>query len=62
MANAKKCDRCGVLYEKDKSETHLTIIKRVYQLSQLYTYKDDNFDLCEKCKQELEQWFKRGEE
>ena len=60
MAIAKKCDRCGMLYEKNKSGTHLTIVKRVFQLSQLYSYRDEIFDLCEKCKQELKKWFEGG--
>ena len=53
--NAKKCDRCGTLYNIKKD-----IPKPKYRLSVHHPYKDRFYkpiDLCEKCNAELDKWF-----
>ena len=53
--NAKKCDRCGVLYEGDggyKKEGDVRLIRNGY-------FNDDYIDLCPTCNRSLLEWFKR---
>lgn len=53
---AKKCDRCGVLYE---IETESTIkLSRVFPGS----YRNNKgYDLCPECSKKLKAWLKEGE-
>lgn len=53
--NAKKCDRCGVLYEGDggyKKEGDVRLIRNGY-------FNDYYIDLCPTCNRSLLEWFKR---
>lgn len=47
MAKALKCDRCGILYEK-QSKRDIFIVKNSHISSPL--------DLCSGCQSELENW------
>lgn len=51
MGNAKKCDRCGTLYESP-------ICNDVVQITVDYGYAggECKFDLCDKCYEELVKW------
>ena len=56
MANAKKCDRCGVFYEptgKRDEETHPYVLGRTGRIG----YFDDMLvDLCPSCEEELKKF------
>lgn len=55
MANAKKCDRCGVFYEptgKLDEETHPYVLCRTGRIG-LY---DMGVDLCPSCEEELKKF------
>ena len=52
--NAKKCDRCGALYENNLSWKYSV-------LKDCYPYSDQKIDLCNNCMYELEKWLKKGE-
>lgn len=74
MALAKKCDRCGVLYEHylkikdtdDKTPKYNSV--NLYNNSSLGTALIDfggatigkKYDLCKECMYELVAWFKEG--
>ena len=47
MALARKCDRCGVFYDRYNEDNTYNICKQ--------------FDLCPKCKDELIKWILKGE-
>lgn len=47
MALARKCDRCGVFYDRYNEDNTYNICKR--------------FDLCTNCKDELVKWILKGE-
>lgn len=49
MASAKKCDRCGALYEMPVNP-----ILRIKK--DLYPYEPKYIDLCPQCYEELKQW------
>lgn len=64
MASAKKCDRCGTLYER-----YASTINKKYNFNGLalrkYTHDSPNpneywvgkvFELCPECSRELESW------
>lgn len=55
MENAKKCDRCGSLYELPKCSNAYLIIHR----NRPY---DRCIDLCPKCYEEFKQWIKFKED
>jgi len=61
---AKKCDRCGRLYEHyegserfkgNREANGLTLVDRY---SDSFQRSSDTFDLCPKCMQELLNWLK----
>lgn len=47
--NAKKCDRCGKLYER-AYVPDITVIKYIHG------HGDERYDLCDDCQQRLEKW------
>lgn len=50
MADAKKCDRCGALYEKP-------VCNPILQITQdNHPYSPIHIDLCPQCYEELKQW------
>lgn len=56
MANAKKCDRCGVLYESPGYEPDIRINHYIH------CYGDRWYDLCPTCQSMLEEFLKyKGE-
>ena len=52
MAQANKCDRCGILYERKISYDSYRIVK-------ILPYIEDKIDLCEDCQRELEAFMKQ---
>ena len=63
MALAKKCDRCGNLYEhypKSKMVQN-NAIRRLYKNEcGNISSQDDTIDLCEKCMHEFENFMMKG--
>ena len=55
---AKKCDRCGVFYEAEKSKSKLTLIKHSNTKSQYIK----SVDLCLSCEASLVVWFNKYQE
>lgn len=55
MARAYKCDRCGAFYCIDTAAGKITT--RRYDTINAMREHDD---LCEKCTQELSEWFESG--
>lgn len=56
MARAFKCDRCGELYEKAKSNKQL-VIKSLFEAP----YSQTN-DICPKCWADFEKWMGKEQE
>ncbi len=54
--NAKKCDRCGTLYEGDGGFQRLGDLR----LRRIGEYHDDDVDLCLSCKASLYAWMNYG--
>lgn len=54
--NAKKCDRCGKLYEPEKEDR-----KRIEYKVVRITYKNSRYkktlDFCPECEESLKEWF-----
>ena len=46
MANAKKCDRCGVFYQRD-------VARRITVYIDRHPYPQERLDLCDACTDEL---------
>ena len=66
MANAKKCDRCGVLFEEiepspiaELSYSLATATRQKFGGS-INTPRIANADLCKDCEQSLNKWWKEG--
>lgn len=49
MANAKKCDRCGALYDHAEAWRY-SVVK------DCHPYPEHKLDLCHNCMYELEKW------
>lgn len=56
MAQAKKCDRCGILYEHYKKENHIRIGESPIDDRAMFGFKD--YDLCPDCMNWLQRWLK----
>ena len=54
--NAKKCDRCGTLYEYEGDSEYLKVGE--LRLIRNQEYRDECLDLCPYCKLSLNGWFK----
>lgn len=52
--NAKKCDRCGTLYEGDGAYLKVGELRLIRNRE----YRDEYLDLCPHCKLSLNGWFK----
>ena len=52
--NAKKCDRCGTLYEIDSKDLKIGELRLVRNRE----YRYESLDLCPHCKLSLNGWFK----
>ena len=66
MANAKKCDRCGVLFEEieespiaDLSRSFASATRQMFGGS-INTPIIQGADLCKECEQSLKKWWKEG--
>ena len=55
MGNAKKCDRCGKLYE-----ITTVIAKKKYKITKLNEYRSKQVDLCESCMNSLDKWWNKS--
>lgn len=55
MGNAKKCDRCGKLFEKN---TVITLKK--FKLTKLDAYRNKQVDLCGACMKSLDKWWEKA--
>ena len=62
MANAKKCDRCGTLYEPygiiDRVRAEKNSIMVIGNIYGEITSRDEFYDLCPDCMEELHEWLK----
>lgn len=54
--NAKKCDRCGILYEYEGDSEYLKVGE--LRLIRNKEYRYESLDLCPHCKLSLNGWFK----
>lgn len=65
MANAKQCDRCGVLYSRKEANIFEDLVKQVCGIPPnqlLHEMIHPYVDLCPKCTESLEKWFEDGGE
>lgn len=65
MANAKKCDRCGKIYEERRTNVFEELVDSVCDLFQTEKQKTARLmtcmvDLCPSCTKELMAWFMEG--
>lgn len=64
MANAKKCDRCGKLYEESVSTIFGDFAKAATQGAleppRLYDKYGIPIDLCHDCENSLKKWLREG--
>ena len=72
MADSKKCDRCGALYEKTETNIFDTFSKTIIDMTDSIFHPEtfklnkilDNIeavtDLCPDCSNLLEEWFLQG--
>ena len=64
MADAKKCDRCGGLYEKKEASgiaaAFVDMAKEFdcRKSTDLIKHLEEKIDLCPKCKNSFKKWFK----
>ena len=62
MSNAKKCDRCGKLYDREE----IVIIynsdmrMRYYLNKDCHPYPEIRLDLCKECRIDLYNWLTKG--
>jgi hypothetical protein len=77
MADAKKCDRCGKLYEtkiqninaiEQITNDAIEAVKKIEIALSVNSAKiilheiTDRFDLCKECKKSFKKWFRKAEE
>lgn len=63
--NAKKCDRCGKLYEYYSGNENKEKANAIRFLEAEYgatVYKCNSYDLCPECMAELIDWLHKGDE
>lgn len=59
MAYAKKCDRCGALYEiTDPKQIEIKGIS-VYGVSWMLSRNDTPIDFCPECLRKFKEWFEK---
>lgn len=61
MANAKKCERCGRLYEEKELGSLVELAKSLMEFNSKFT-PTVRCDLCDECKRSFDEWWKEGEE
>ena len=61
MSNAKKCDRCGKLYdtEEEIAIDYSDMRFRYTILKDCHPYPEMRLDLCKDCRLDLYKWFSR---
>lgn len=62
MAAAKKCDRCGRLFEKEEVANFQLSVVNVQQYWAAFSGTNGIMDLCPRCAQVLEDWFTQDSE
>lgn len=64
MSNAKKCDRCGKLYEERRiyPRPQIKIIDEYSETCQRAYMDLQDLDLCQNCKNSFFKWLKGAEE
>lgn len=66
MAEAKKCDRCGRLYEIRENNIVLDVAKSIERLCVFDPIRDNcekfdsRFDVCNECLHSFKTWWKEG--
>ena len=63
MANAKKCDRCGALYEGSNKKDAVTVFNAMRRLCETGCggiFSLDQIDLCPACRDSFEKWLEEG--
>ena len=60
--DAKKCDRCGVLYENEKNESLFAIFRKK-EITTIATYEDGypikEYEVCPSCRKSFLKWLNR---
>ena len=56
MGNAKKCDRCGNLFEVPKKKQEYRIMKISLTSADRHS---QTLDLCSECRESLKKWFEQ---
>lgn len=60
MSIAKKCDRCGKLYENERIVDAGESWWRYSIMKDNHPYEEIRIDLCESCQRALADWIKQG--
>jgi hypothetical protein len=61
MSEAKKCDRCGKLYDPEEIVFDYSDMRFRYYLSKdCHPYPEFRLDLCKECRVDLYKWLLRG--
>ena len=61
MSNAKKCDRCGKLYDIEEIVNDYSDMRLRYALSKdCHPYPEIRLDLCKECRIDLYKWLQKG--
>ncbi len=62
MANAKKCDRCGKLYDPEEIVIDYSdMCLRYVILKDCHPYPEMRLDLCKDCRIDLHKWLVKGD-
>ena len=62
MASAKKCDRCGALYENTPTRVQERGEIKSYGIAWVYSHNWRDIDFCPKCRYDFKKWFEKGED
>lgn len=63
MSNAKKCDRCGKLYDTEeiiKEIDYSDMWWRYVLIKDCHPYPEMRLDLCKECRIDLYKWLSNG--
>ena len=61
MADAKKCDRCGKLYDPEEIDIDYSDMRLRYViLKDCHPYPEMRLDLCKECHINLYRWLMKG--
>lgn len=62
MSEAKKCDRCKKLYDREEIVINYSDIRLRYALiKDCHPYPELRLDLCKECRIALYEWLKKGD-